>query len=173
MTKIEVNYNFLIAKMPEHNKGCQWEIFEKWMQIIQAVTSKPFKKKNIFRFLFLIVWLWSARPVIADCPDDVTGLISQPDDSVRITWTEPSLLETGVCASFEFLGPGTNGGNYTIGNWTQSYQATGYYGNTTCSFTIIVALGNNLDWKIIMRLIITRIRRRWYSFICFVCFYVW
>ncbi|XP_041479589.1 hyalin-like isoform X2 [Lytechinus variegatus] len=82
----------------------------------------------------------SPSPVIANCPSDVAVAINSTTTSVTVSWTEPSISDTSVCADLTFLGPGTNGGNYSVGSWTQTYQATGFYANTMCSFTINITV---------------------------------
>ncbi|XP_063959990.1 uncharacterized protein LOC135155151 [Lytechinus pictus] len=78
---------------------------------------------------------------IEDCPMNIYVQInsSSIDDTQQISWTEPSLNAWSNCATLEFLGPGTNGGNFSKGAYNISYEASDLNGNTdTCTFTVTI-----------------------------------
>ncbi|XP_041470158.1 uncharacterized protein LOC121419771 [Lytechinus variegatus] len=78
---------------------------------------------------------------IEDCPMNISVKINSSSiyDTRQVSWTEPSLNAWSNCATLEFLGPGTNGGNFSKGVYNISYEASDLNGNTdTCSFTVTV-----------------------------------
>ncbi|XP_041470185.1 uncharacterized protein LOC121419791 [Lytechinus variegatus] len=88
---------------------------------------------------------------IVDCPMDISVPISSTsvNGTRQVSWTEPSLNAWSNCATLEFLGQGTNGGNFSEGIYSMSYQALDTRGNTdVCNFTVTVmnndASGNGI-----------------------------
>ncbi|XP_041470173.1 uncharacterized protein LOC121419785 isoform X2 [Lytechinus variegatus] len=78
---------------------------------------------------------------IVDCPMDISVPISSSsaDGTRQVSWTEPSLNAWSNCATLDFLGQGTNGGNFSEGIYNMSYQALDTRGNTdVCNFTVTV-----------------------------------
>nr|XP_054759960.1 uncharacterized protein LOC129266142 [Lytechinus pictus] len=78
---------------------------------------------------------------IVDCPMDFSVPIASnsTNGTQQVSWTEPSLNAWSNCATLEFLGPATNGGNFSEGVYNISYEASDLKGDTdTCNFMLTV-----------------------------------
>nr|XP_054768662.1 low-density lipoprotein receptor-related protein 1-like [Lytechinus pictus] len=90
------------------------------------------------------------QPVaIEGCPEDIVAVIddnaTNAINASSVNWTEPVLNSWSSCPRMNFLGPGTNGGDYPVGITEVSYQATDAAGNSDiCTFTVTVRRGSDV-----------------------------
>ncbi|XP_072177721.1 hyalin-like [Diadema setosum] len=73
------------------------------------------------------------------CPESQSVPTSHGLATASVFWMEPSARDNSGSAFVTFLGPGINGGNFSIGTTELSYDAQDNAGNRmTCSFTVYV-----------------------------------
>ncbi|XP_041471167.1 uncharacterized protein LOC121420569 [Lytechinus variegatus] len=93
------------------------------------------------RFIRIVNVNYTEPVSIEGCPMSISVQInsSSINSTQQVSWTEPTLNAWSNCATLEFLGPGTNGGNFSKGVYNISYEASDLNGNTdTCTFMVTV-----------------------------------
>ncbi|PIK56444.1 putative hyalin-like [Apostichopus japonicus] len=94
---------------------------------------------NNFAFCrFLVSVVDNTPPIISDCPSSTTvfGAVSQDDDSVLISWTEPTATDISGTVNSKASRPGQQ---FSIGSTTVTYTFTDAAGNSAmCSFAVSV-----------------------------------
>lgn len=78
-------------------------------------------------------------PIIHNCPSSITT-VSRPGLNVtEVSWTPPKAADNSGPVEPIFLGPGTLGGNYSIGTVALTYMVEDMSGNMDiCTFSITV-----------------------------------
>nr|XP_054758707.1 uncharacterized protein LOC129264789 isoform X1 [Lytechinus pictus] len=115
-------------------KGSEFVIGVSMITYVASDRSGNFKNCS-----FAINVTDNQDPVIRNCPSPITT-VSRPGLNVtEVSWTPPKATDNSGPVEPVFIGPGTQGGNYSIGTVTGTYTVEDMSGNMdTCSFSITV-----------------------------------
>lgn len=79
------------------------------------------------------------EPPTLECPESQSAFTQPGSNETPVTWSEANATDNSGTVTVSLIGPGSNGGRFTIGTTNVTYLAMDDAGNNeTCTFTITI-----------------------------------
>lgn len=87
---------------------------------------------------FIVIVHDTEKPVLTDCPGNITQSNDPGDCAAIVTWTAPT--DSDNCPGWTLTSNHDSGDSFPVGTTTVTYTATDAAGNTsTCSFDVVIS----------------------------------